>query len=192
MNANLLILDRDGVINADSPDHIKSESEWKALPGSLGAISRANRAGYRVVILSNQSALGRGFMTIEDLNAIHQKLVLHLSQFGGNIEAFFFCPHKPDDNCTCRKPGTGLYRELAHRLGANVSGVPSIGDKLSDIEAAQAAGARPVLVRTGNGRDLEKSGKLPAGVPVHDDLRAAVEALLTESGARPGSDPAQY
>jgi D-glycero-D-manno-heptose 1,7-bisphosphate phosphatase len=192
MNAELVILDRDGVINADSPDHIKSEAEWRALPGSLEAISHLNRAGYRVVVLTNQSALGRGLMNIEQLNAIHQKLALHLNQFGGSIDAIFFCPHRPEDRCACRKPGTGLYRDLAERLGVNLAGVPSIGDKLSDIEAARAAGARPILVRTGNGRELEKSGMVPAGVPVRDDLRAAVDALLIEDKLRPraGAEPA--
>ena len=182
MTTHLVILDRDGVINADSPDHIKSEAEWIALPGSLEAISRLNRAGWRVVIITNQSALGRGKMNMEQLNAIHQKLTAHLGQFGGSIDAILFCPHTPEDHCACRKPKPGLYQDLATRLGISLSGVPAIGDKLSDIEAALAAGARPILVRTGNGRLLEQSGRVPAGVPVYDDLRAAVGALLTEGG----------
>ena len=165
MSAELVILDRDGVVNADSADYIKNESEWKALPGSLEAISRLNRAGYRVVIVTNQSALGRGLMNVEQLNGIHRKLMLHLNQFGGAIDAIFFCPHTPDDQCACRKPATGLYR---------------------DIEAARAAGARPILVRTGTGRGAEQSGKVPAGVPVHDDLRAAVDALLAGDRAQAG------
>ncbi len=182
MSTHLVILDRDGVINADSPDHIKNEAEWVALPGSLDAISRLNRAGYRVVIITNQSALGRGKMNMEQLNAIHQKLAAHLTQFGGSIDAILFCPHTPADNCACRKPKPGLYLELARRLGLSLTGVPAIGDKLSDIEPALAVGARPMLVRTGNGRALEQSGQIPAGVPVFDDLRAAVTALLAEQG----------
>jgi D-glycero-D-manno-heptose 1,7-bisphosphate phosphatase len=184
MNAGLVILDRDGVVNADFPEYIKSDAEWRALPGSLEAISRLNRAGRRVVIITNQSALGRGLMNVEQLNAVHQKLALHLNQFGGNIDAIFFCPHTPQDGCDCRKPASGLYRELSDRLGVNLAGVPSIGDKLSDIEAALAAGARPILVRTGGGRELEQSGRVPPGVPVFDDLRAAVDALLAEDRAR--------
>ena len=183
MSTQLVILDRDGVINADSPDHIKNEAEWVALPGSLEAISRLNRAGNRVVIISNQSALGRGNMNMEQLNAIHQKLAAHLTQFGGNIDAILFCPHTPEENCACRKPKPGLYLELARRLGRSLAGVPAVGDKLSDLEAARAAGARPILVRTGNGRALEQSGQVPAGVPVYDDLRAAVTAMLAEKRA---------
>jgi D-glycero-D-manno-heptose 1,7-bisphosphate phosphatase len=182
MSAHLVILDRDGVINADSPDHIKSEAEWIALPGSLEAISRLNHAGYRVVIITNQSALGRGKMNMEQLNAVHQKLAAHLGQFGGSIDAILFCPHTPEDNCACRKPKPGLYQDLARRLGINLSGVPAIGDKLSDIEAALAGGARPILVRTGEGGRLEQSGQVPAGVPVYDDLRAAVAGILAEQG----------
>ena len=178
MSTQLVILDRDGVINADSPDHIKSEAEWRALPGSLEAISRLNRAGYRVVIITNQAGLGRGKFNIEQLNGIHQKLSAHLSQFGGHIDAILFCPHTPGDNCACRKPKPGLYLDLARRLGLSLSGVPAIGDKFSDIEAALAAGARPVLVRTGNGRKLEQTGQVPAGVPIYDDLRAAVDGIL--------------
>lgn len=180
MSTHIVILDRDGVINADSPDYIKSEAEWKALPGSLEAISRLNHAGYRVVVITNQSGLGRGRFDVEHLNAIHQKMAAHLDQFGGNIDAILFCPHAPEDNCTCRKPRPGLYQDLARRLGVSLSGVPSIGDKLSDIDAALAAGARPLLVRTGDGRKVEQSSQVPAGVPVYDDLRAAVEALLAE------------
>ena len=182
MTTQIAILDRDGVINADSPDYIKSEAEWIALPGSLEAISRLNRAGYRVVIITNQSALGRGRMNMEQLNAIHQKLTAHLSQFGGSIDAILFCPHTPEDNCACRKPRPGLFQELARRLGISLSGVPAFGDKLSDIEAALAVGARPLLVRTGQGRGLEQSGQVPAGVPVYDDLRAAVTAWLADAG----------
>lgn len=178
MSTRLVILDRDGVINADSPDYIKNESEWKALPGSLEAISRLNHAGYRVVVISNQAGLGHGKFNIEQLNAIHQKLVTHLGQFGGRIDAILFCPHTPAADCTCRKPKPGLYQDLARRLGTSLAGVPAIGDKLTDIEAALAAGVKPMLVRTGHGKKLEQAGQVPPGVPVYDDLRAAVEALL--------------
>lgn len=178
MNSPLIILDRDGVINADSPDYIKSEAEWRALPGSLEAIGRLNHAGWRVAIITNQSGIGRGKFGIEQLHAIHQKLAAHLAQFGGKVDAILFCPHQPGDDCACRKPRPGLFHDLARRLGTSLSGVPAIGDKLSDIEAARAAGARPMLVRTGQGLDTEKSGRLPAGVPVYDHLRAAVDDIL--------------
>lgn len=178
MSKPLVILDRDGVINADSPDYIKNEAEWLALPGSLEAIARLNHAGYRVAVITNQSGIGRGRLDIEQLNAIHQKLAVHLGQFGGSIDAILFCPHRPEDDCTCRKPRPGLFHDLARRLGTNLTGVPAIGDKQTDMEAARAAGARPVLVRTGQGLDTEKSGRLPAGVPVYDDLGAVVDDIL--------------
>lgn len=184
MNAPLVILDRDGVINADSPDYIKNESEWHALPGSLEAISRLHHAGYRVVVISNQSGIGRGKFSVEQLNAIHQKLMTHLDQYGGGIDAILYCPHAPEESCQCRKPRPGLFQDLARRLGTSLAGVPAIGDKETDIEAARAAGARPILVRTGNGRELEQSGRLPAGVPVFDDLRAAVDHLLDDGDGR--------
>lgn len=184
MNTPLVILDRDGVINADAPDHIKSESEWRALPGSLEAISRLHQAGWRVVVITNQSGIARGLFDARQLNAIHQKMITHLGQFGGAIDAILYCPHGPDDGCSCRKPRTGLFQDLARRLGTSLAGVPAVGDKDSDIEAARAAGAKPVLVRTGNGRDVEKSGRLPAGVPVFDDLRAFVDDLLGDADGR--------
>lgn len=182
MNTPLVILDRDGVINADSPDYIKHEGEWRALPGSLEAVARLNHAGYRVAIITNQSGIGRGKFDIEQLNAIHQKLAVHLDQYGGRIEAILFCPHRPEDACECRKPRPGLFHELSRRLGTSLAGVPAIGDKLSDVEAARAAGARPILVRTGKGRDTEAAGKLPPGTEIHDDLRAAVDAILGTDG----------
>jgi D-glycero-D-manno-heptose 1,7-bisphosphate phosphatase len=184
MSAPIVILDRDGVINADSPDFIRNEAEWKALPGSLEAIARLNHAGWRAVIVTNQSGIGRGRFGIEDLHAIHRKMVTHLAQFGGSIEAILFCPHRPEDGCPCRKPRTGLFQSLSRRLGVSLAGVPVIGDKASDLEAARAVGARPILVRTGQGRDTEAAGTLPAGVAVYDDLRAAADALL---GARDGA-----
>lgn len=180
MNAPLVILDRDGVINADSPDYIRNESEWKALPGSLEAIARLTHAGCRVIVISNQSGLGRGKFGIEQLHSIHQKMLAHLAQFGGNIDAILFCPHAPEDLCACRKPRPGLFHDLARRLGTSLAGVPAVGDKPGDIEAARLAGARPILVRTGHGRECEQAGHLPAGVPVFDDLHAVVDDLLAD------------
>lgn len=177
----LILLDRDGVINVDSTDHIKSEQEWHAIPGSLEAIGRLCRAGWRVAVISNQSGLALGRFTVEHLNAIHQKMIAHLSQFGGSIEAILFCPHAPDDGCECRKPKPGLFLDLSRRLRQPLDGVMYVGDKLADVQAALAAGAVPVLVRTGYGRETEASGKLPRGVAVHDDLAAAVDATLADA-----------
>jgi len=176
----LVILDRDGVINYDSDDYIKSPDEWQAIPNSLEAITKLNQAGFRVVIASNQSGLARGFFNIDTLNKIHAKMNRELAEFGGTIEAIFFCPHSPRGICNCRKPKPGLYHEIAQRLGIHLTGVPAIGDALRDIQAATAAGASPILVRTGKG--LKTEAQLAqngfAHVPVYDDLAAAVQAII--------------
>lgn len=180
MAAKFIILDRDGVINYDSADYVKSEQEWTAIPGSLRAIGRLYRSGYHVAVITNQSGLARGKLNVENLNAIHRKMNAHLSQYGGVIEALFYCPHGPDDNCECRKPKPGMFLELSRRIGMPLAGVMAVGDKLSDIEAARAAGAIPVLVRTGYGRELVESGSVPKDVAVYDNLAALVDTLLPE------------
>lgn len=178
---HLIILDRDGVINYDSEDFIKSPAEWVAIPGSLEAIARLNRAGYRVVVASNQSGLARGFFDTQILEQIHAKMRRELTQVGGVIEAIFFCPHGPEDNCHCRKPRPGLLREIARQLQCDLTGVPAVGDSLRDLHAALAVGARPMLVRTG--KDLQGLGKdeIPPNVPVYDDLACVADALLAQS-----------
>jgi D-glycero-D-manno-heptose 1,7-bisphosphate phosphatase len=176
----LIILDRDGVINHDSDDFIKSPAEWEPIEGSLEAIARLNFAGYRVVVITNQSGIARGLFDVGTLTRIHNKMNRMLAQVGGSIEAIIFCPHGPDDDCSCRKPKPGGFQDLAHRLRVSLDGVPAIGDSLRDIEAAQAAGAKPILVKTGKGmRTLEQG--IPKGVPVYANLAEAVEALLEES-----------
>jgi D-glycero-D-manno-heptose 1,7-bisphosphate phosphatase len=177
----LILLDRDGVINFDAEEFIKSEEEWRAIPGSLQAIGRLCRAGWRVVIVSNQSGLALGKFTVEHLNAIHQKMIAHLSQYGGVIDAIFFCPHGPDDGCDCRKPKPGLFLDVARRLRVSLDGVRYVCDKMNDIKAARAAGATPVLVKTGYGAKTIAAGGVPADVPVYDDLGAFVDSLLEEA-----------
>lgn len=174
----LVILDRDGVINHDSDDYIKSPEEWQPIEGSLEAIARLYHDGYRIVVVSNQAGLARGKFNIEALNAMHGKMHSLLAGYGGEIEAVFFCPHGPEDECECRKPKPGLYLEIANRLRLELTGVFAVGDKLSDIQAAAAAGAKPVLVRTGYGKSVEDSGLVPHGVPVFDDLAAFTDRLL--------------
>ncbi|MCL4316000.1 MAG: D-glycero-beta-D-manno-heptose 1,7-bisphosphate 7-phosphatase [Gammaproteobacteria bacterium] len=176
----LIILDRDGVINHDSDEYIKSPNEWAPIPGSLEAVARLKRAGYTVVVASNQSGVGRGLFDLNTLHQIHGKMQQELARAGGKIDAIFFCPHKPEDQCACRKPKPGLLRDIAAKFNHDLKGVPAVGDNLRDIEAAQAVGAKPVLVRTGKGVETIKSGKLPAGVEVHDDLAAYVDALLAQ------------
>ncbi len=173
----LIILDRDGVINQDSDDFIKSPAEWQPIDGSLEAIARLNYAGYRVVVITNQSGVARGLLDVETLTRIHNKMRRMLAQAGGKIEAILFCPHGPDDDCDCRKPKSGNFDSLAKRLRINLDGVPAIGDSLRDIQAAKAAGAKPILVRTGKGEKTLAAG-IPDGVPVYDNLTEAVSALL--------------
>jgi len=176
-----VILDRDGVINQDSDQFIKNPDEWKPIPGSLEAIARLNQAGYRVVVASNQSGVGRGLFDMAMLNSIHAKMHKLAAQAGGRIEAVFFCPHPADSACACRKPKPGLLQEIALRYHLELKGVPAIGDSLRDLEAAVAVGARPILVLTGKGRKTLEAGDLPDGVAVHADLAEAVQVLLAEA-----------
>jgi D-glycero-D-manno-heptose 1,7-bisphosphate phosphatase len=173
----LVILDRDGVINYDSDQFIKSPDEWRPIAGSLEAIAQLNQAGYRVVVASNQSGLGRGLFCMATLNRIHAKMHKLVAQAGGRIDAVFLCPHAADARCACRKPQAGLFREIAARYHVELKGVPAIGDALRDLQAALAVGARPILVRTGKGRLTQEGGDLPAGVDIYEDLAAAVRAL---------------
>lgn len=175
----LVILDRDGVINEDSDAYIKSADEWRPIPGSLEAIARLHHAGYRVLVASNQSGIARGLFTIDDLNAMHRKMALALSQVGGQVEGVFFCPHAPEDGCRCRKPFPGLIVDIGRRLQVDLTGVPSIGDALRDIQAARAVGARPILVLTGKGQGTLDAHRADlAGVAVYPDLAAAAEGLV--------------
>jgi D-glycero-D-manno-heptose 1,7-bisphosphate phosphatase len=174
----LIILDRDGVINIDSDQFIKSPDEWKPIPGSLEAIARLTRDGWRVVVATNQSGLARGLFEMATLNAIHAKMHKAAAQMGGRIEAVFYCPHAAEMNCECRKPRPGLFNEIATRYGRDLQGVPSIGDSLRDLEAAASVGARPFLVKTGKGMKTLAAGGLPKDIPVFADLSEAVEHLL--------------
>jgi D-glycero-D-manno-heptose 1,7-bisphosphate phosphatase len=174
----LVILDRDGVINEDSDDYIRSADEWIPIEGSLEAIARLNQAGILVAVASNQSGLGRGFFTPEDLNRMHAKFQRLLARIGGHVDAIFFCPHTPEAGCECRKPAPGLLRSVSLRFGLPLNSVPFIGDSKSDVEAAQAARARPVLVRTGKGvRTLANNPELKS-LPCYANLAEAVDALL--------------
>ncbi len=174
----LIILDRDGVINFDSDQYIKSPDEWRPIPGSLAAIARLNQAGYRVVVASNQSGVGRGLFDMSTLNAIHAKMHKLVGQAGGRIEAVFFCPHGADAGCDCRKPKPGLFEEIGLRYHTDLNGVPTIGDSLRDLQAGVAVGCQPYLVRTGKGLRTLAKGGLPEGTQVFDNLAVAVEAVL--------------
>ena len=173
----LAILDRDGTINQDSDQYIKSPAEWKPIPGSLEAIARLTQGGWRIAVATNQSGLSRGLFDMSTLNAIHAEMHRAVGQAGGRIDAIFFCPHAADSNCECRKPKPGLLHEIASRFGVELEDVPMIGDSLRDVAAAAAAGARPWLVLTGNGRKTRDAGGLPPGTEIAADL-AAIAARL--------------
>lgn len=173
----LVILDRDGVINYDSAAFIKTPDEWKPIPGSLEAIARLTQAGYRVVVATNQSGIGRGLLDMGALNAINDKMCKAAIQAGGRIDAMFFCPHANTDNCNCRKPATGMFKEIADRFGVELNGVPAIGDSLRDLQTAAAVGAIPILVLTGKGKKTKAEGELPENTKIFPNLSAAVDAL---------------
>jgi len=174
----LIILDRDGVINFGSDQFIKTPDEWKPIPGSLEAIARLTREGWRVVVATNQSGLARGLFEMATLNAIHAKMHKAVAQAGGRIEAIFYCPHAAEMDCACRKPKPGLFDEIAARYARDLNDVPAVGDSLRDLQAAASVGARPLLVRTGKGEKTLAAGGLPADTPVFSDLGEAVEHLL--------------
>jgi D-glycero-D-manno-heptose 1,7-bisphosphate phosphatase len=173
----LVILDRDGTINHDSEHHIRSPEEWRPIKGSLEAIARLTQAGYRIVVATNQSGIARGYFTTRTLFQIHETLQRAVGQAGGRVDAFFFCPHAADSACSCRKPQPGMLVEAARRFNVALEDTYMVGDARRDVEAAAAAGARPVLVLTGKGRKTEEEGKLPPGTRVVADLAAFAEQL---------------
>ena len=183
----LVILDRDGTINRDSDDFVKTADEWVPLPGALEAIARLNHAGWRVVIASNQSGLGRGLFDVASLNAMHAKMFKLLAAVGGRIDAVFYCPHSPEESCNCRKPLPGLFEQIATRFGVSLKSVPTAGDSLRDVHAGAAAGCEPHLVLTGKSAHY-RGGMHPDGLPygtvVHQDLSGFADYIL-ERRARP-------
>lgn len=174
----LIILDRDGVINEDSDEYIKSVDEWIPIPGSIDAIARLTMNDYRVVVATNQSGIARGLYGVDTLMRMHDKMHQLVNEAGGAIEAVFFCPHGPDDGCECRKPKAGMLRDIGARLHLSLTNVPVVGDSLRDLQAAEVVGARPILVRTGKGMNTLASMGSRAGLEVYDDLAAVADLLL--------------
>ncbi|KRW60996.1 D-glycero-beta-D-manno-heptose 1,7-bisphosphate 7-phosphatase [Pseudomonas sp. TTU2014-080ASC] len=173
----LLILDRDGVINHDSDDYIKSLDEWIPIEGSIEAIARLSKAGWTVAVATNQSGIARGYYPLSTLEAMHQRLRDLVAEEGGDVGLIVYCPHGPDDGCNCRKPKPGMLEQIAAHYGVQLEGVWFVGDSSGDIKAAQAAACQPVLVKTGKGeRTLAKP--LPAGTLIFDDLASAADHLL--------------
>lgn len=184
----LVILDRDGVINEDSEHYIKTIEEWHPIAGSIDAIARLSRSGFQVAVATNQSGLGRGLFTLEDLEAMHHRLCDMVETAGGHVAGIFYCPHTPDDHCDCRKPKTGLLDAIERELDASAYGAWFIGDNFRDLQAARAKQCVPVLVLTGKGRDTQRQlADDPSGqwsdVRVFDDLAAAADALIAETTA---------
>ena len=168
----LVILDRDGTINEDSDQFIKSPAEWRAIPGALEGIARLTQAGFRIVVATNQSGIARGLFDTATLIAIHDTLQRAAAQAGGRIDAFFFCPHAADSACKCRKPEPGMLLEVARRFNVSLQNTYMVGDALRDVQAAEAAGARPVLVLSGRGMETRAAGGLPPGTAIFEDLAA--------------------
>jgi D-glycero-D-manno-heptose 1,7-bisphosphate phosphatase len=176
--ARLIVLDRDGVINHDSEQFIKSPDEWRPIPGSLEAIARLNHAGYRVVVATNQSGVGRGLIDFATLIAIHEKMHRALAHVGGRVDAIFYCPHTADSRCECRKPKAGMLREIGVRFNVDMAGIACVGDGLRDLQAAESVGAQPMLVLTGKGETTLREGGFPRNTVIFPDLAFVASALL--------------
>lgn len=177
----LVILDRDGVINHDSDDFIRTPAEWVPIDGSLEGIALLTRSGYTVAVATNQSGIGRGLYDHAALAAIHDKMRAEVTRAGGAIDRIVYCPHGPDEGCDCRKPAAGLLRGLAEHYGIALDGVPAIGDTERDIEAARTVGARPILVLTGNGETTRRAlAGRGLAIETYPDLLAAARALAGE------------
>lgn len=177
----VIILDRDGVINVDSADYVKSADEWHPIDGSIEAIARLSKSGYRIAIATNQSGVGRGYYTLAELHAMHEKMCALVAEQGGSISHIAYCPHHPDEGCECRKPKPGLLREIGSALGiADFSSVIMVGDSLKDLQAAQSVGCRAALVKTGNGMttlsELDDAGL--SDISVYDNLADFVNHIL--------------
>lgn len=172
-----IILDRDGVINYDSTNFIRSLDDWQPIPGSIGAIARLCQAGWQVTVATNQSGIARGLISPGELDAIHAFMFNTVSSAGGHIQALTYCPHSPSEGCKCRKPQPGMYLSLAERLNKQLSGVPVVGDSARDLEAAIEVGARPILVRTGKGEETLQSS-IGSSVEVYANLSEVVDCLI--------------
>ncbi|MEZ5541168.1 MAG: D-glycero-beta-D-manno-heptose 1,7-bisphosphate 7-phosphatase [Pseudomonadota bacterium] len=179
----LAILDRDGVINEALEGGVTAPSDWKPLRGSLEAIARLHRAGWRVVVAMNEPGIARGTLDLDTLVRINETMLRRVTESGGVIDAVFFCPHAPEARCRCHKPQPGMFTDIASRLHIRLDDVPAIGDSLNDIRAASRAGARALLVKTGKGFGTVGSSELDPDVPVYDDLYCAVDAVLGSNHA---------
>jgi D-glycero-D-manno-heptose 1,7-bisphosphate phosphatase len=182
----LVILGRDGILNVYREDHVKSPDEWEPIPGALEAVARLNHAGWHTVVATNQAGIGRGMIDMASINAVHVRMMQRLAEVGGRVDAVFFCPHTPEDNCDCRKPKPGLMNQIVQRYGIEPRTVPMVVDTLRDLQAARAAGCEPHLVRTGRAAALTDAQvvEIVQQVPtteVHDDLSDFADFLLARA-----------
>lgn len=175
----LIVLDRDGVINQESSDFVKSADEWIPIPGSIEAIAALKKAGYLVAIATNQSGIGRGYYDEIALANMHEKLALLLAEFDVCVDLIVYCPHLPDEGCSCRKPLPGLLHEIERELSVKVEGSCIVGDSLRDLQAGVALGMKPVLVMTGNGYKTRADSDLPVNTAIYENLAAVAAALIT-------------
>ena len=190
----LVIVDRDGTVCVEREGYIQTPDEWEALPGALDAIARLNQAGYHVVVAANMPGLGRGLFDSAALNAIHTKMAKQLAAVGGRVEAIFFCPHAPEEACTCRKPAPGLFQKIGERYKIDLKQVHAVGNSLSDAQAAHAAGCVPHLVLTGRHApqaDAPLPPDYPAATRVHADLAAFATAFIAEQESLAAATRAQ-
>jgi D-glycero-D-manno-heptose 1,7-bisphosphate phosphatase len=189
----LVILGRDGILNVYRDDHVKSPEEWEPIHGALEAVARLNHAGWHTVLATNQAGIGRGMIDMASINAVHVHMMHRLVSAGGRLDAVFFCPHTPEDQCDCRKPKPGLMLQIGQRYGIDLRTVPMVCDTLRDLLAAQAAGCEPHLVRSGRAANLSAQelqqmlGQVP-DTEVHADLGAFAEFVL-ERAHVPHSQP---
>ena len=189
----LVILGRDGILNVYRDDHVKSPDEWEPIPGALDAVARLNHAGWHAVVATNQSGIGRGMIDMASVNAVHLHMMQQLTEVGGRLDAVFFCPHTPEENCECRKPKPGLMRQIGLRYGIDLRIVPMLCDTLRDLRAARAAGCEPHLVLSGRAAGLSEAQLLDIvaqvpGTEVHQDLGGFVDFLLQRAHV-PDSSP---
>ena len=181
LDKRIIVLDRDGVINEDSAQYIKSPDEWVPVTGSIEAIAKLYHHGYRIFVITNQSGIARQYYSIEVLHQIHRKMHDYVDRAGGKIEGILFCPHGPDDACDCRKPKAGLFEQLQKIIHMSLEGVPAIGDSWRDLQAAQLVCAFPILVRTGKGTDTEHQHASALGeIPVYQNLAQVVDDFIVQ------------
>ena len=178
MTSKLIVLDRDGVINYDSDDYVKSVDEWIPLPGSMEALAKLTQAGFKIAIATNQSGISRGYFTVATLAAMHQKMLTLATEAGAKIDYIAYCPHGPDDHCDCRKPLPGLIHQIEKALNVDAKGCYMVGDSLRDLQAGQAAGMKAALVLTGKGQRTQTKNIGLEGVSIFTDLKHLIDQLL--------------